>query len=292
MKNINIKRKLIQIAAFGFTNFRIGNFAKGQIYTGKWKQFCSPGLNCYSCPAANLACPIGAMQAVATSKKMNFSFYIVGIILAIGAVLGRGVCGYLCPFGLFQELLFEIKSPKFKLPHFLTWIKYFILVVFVMILPAFYVSSLGISNPWFCEYLCPAGTLEAGIPLLLMNGGLRNVIGPIFLLKTGILIVVFVLSILCFRFFCKVLCPLGAIYGLLNKISMLHIECDKKKCNDCGLCSKICEMDVNPAKEVRSMECILCGKCLDGCEKNALKLTMIDKKGSIDHKEQISGTNK
>lgn len=293
MKSINIKRKLIQIAAFGFTNFHIGNFAKGQIYNGKWKQFCSPGLNCYSCPAANLACPIGAMQSVASSS-MKFSFYVVGILLAIGVVLGRGVCGYLCPFGLLQELLFKIKSPKIKIPKFLTWTKYVILVLFVIVLPALWVSSLGIAKPWFCEYICPVGTLEAGIPLLLVNAGLRNIIGPIFFLKLGILIAVIVLSIVCYRFFCKVMCPLGAIYGLLNKVSLLHIECDKRKCSNCGLCSKACGMDVNPVLNSRSPECILCGKCVGVCEREALRLTMIDKKDvnkDIDIKDSKSLEN-
>lgn len=86
MNNV-IKRKLIQIAAFGFTNSHLGNFAGGKLYTGKWKQFCNPGLNCYSCPAATLACPIGAMQAVAGSMQYNFSFYVVGFLLAAGVLL-------------------------------------------------------------------------------------------------------------------------------------------------------------------------------------------------------------
>lgn len=86
----SVKRKLLQIIDFGFFNPYIGNFAKGRIYQGKWKNFCNPGMNCYSCPAARLACPIGAMQAVSDSMNFNFSFYVVGIILAIGAVLDAG----------------------------------------------------------------------------------------------------------------------------------------------------------------------------------------------------------
>ena len=70
-----VKRKAIQIAAFGFSNAHVGNFAGGKLYTGKWKQFCNPGLNCYSCPAASLACPIGALQAVSGSMNYSLSFY-------------------------------------------------------------------------------------------------------------------------------------------------------------------------------------------------------------------------
>ena len=98
-----LKRKLIQIAAFGFTNAHIPNFLSGKLYTGKWKEFCAPGLNCYSCPAAAFACPIGALQAVTGSRKSPISFYVFGLLLAFGVIFGRAVCGFLCPFGLLQE---------------------------------------------------------------------------------------------------------------------------------------------------------------------------------------------
>ena len=273
MKN-GLKRKLIQIAAFGFTNSRLGNFAAGKIYQGKWKNFCAPGMNCYSCPAATFACPIGSMQSIAAGRRTNFSFYVVGLILAFGVLLGRAVCGFLCPFGLLQELLYLIKTPKLKLKKIFTYVKYVILLLFVMILPVVVVDMTGLGSPWFCEYICPVGTLEAGVPLLLADKVLRSAIGPLFYMKFGIMIAVIILCVLIYRFFCKVLCPLGAIYGLLNKISLLHLRCDKSKCNECGLCKEACLMDVDPAKESRSAECILCGRCTHACNRGALKLTM------------------
>ena len=100
-----VKRKLLQIAAFGFSNFHIGNFKGGELYTGAWKKFCNPGLNCYSCPAASFACPIGALQAVSGSTNYNFSFYVIGFLLAVGILFGRFICGWFCPFGLIQELI-------------------------------------------------------------------------------------------------------------------------------------------------------------------------------------------
>ena len=118
-----IKRKLIQIAAFGFTNSHVGNFLEGKLYVGKWKQFCNPGLNCYSCPAASFACPIGAMQAVAGSMNYSFSFYVIGFLLALGVLFGRFICGYMCPFGLIQELIHKIPSKKIKLPKNITKIE-------------------------------------------------------------------------------------------------------------------------------------------------------------------------
>lgn len=270
---IGVRRKIIQIAAFGFTNLRMDNFATGKIYTGKWKEFCTPGLNCYSCPAAVVSCPIGAMQSIAKSPKMSFSFYAVGIILAFGVVLGRAVCGYLCPFGLLQELIGMIPVPKFRIKKIFRYLKYVVLGVFVLLLPAVVSGVAGVGMPWFCEYICPAGTLEGGIALTLGNAALRATIGWVFWLKFGILIAITLLCLFCHRFFCKTLCPLGAIYGLLNKISLYHLHLEKEKCVGCGKCSAACKMDLDPSKELRSTECILCGKCTTVCPSNALRMS-------------------
>ncbi len=271
MKNA-VKRKLIQIAAFGFTNAHIGNFAGGKLYTGKWKQFCNPGLNCYSCPAATLACPIGAMQAVAGSMQYNFSFYVVGFLLAVGVLLGRFVCGWICPFGLVQELIYKIPSRKCRLPKLFTYIKYGILTVFVIVLPIAATNYMGMGKPAFCQYICPSGTLFGGIPMITTHPELRTATGLLFGLKLGILIVTLTACIFIFRFFCKTLCPLGAIYGLLNKISIYHLEVDQNACIKCGKCAHICNMDVDPVTAPNSPECIRCGACAASCPKQAIRL--------------------
>ncbi|MBQ1795540.1 MAG: 4Fe-4S binding protein [Treponema sp.] len=270
--SFQIKRKVIQLAAFGFCNAKIQNFFSGKLYTGKWKKFCAPGLNCYSCPAALVSCPIGAMQAVGGSKKFDFSFYVAGIILAFGVVLGRAVCGFLCPFGLFQELLHKIPSPKAKLWKALTYIKYAVLLFFVMILPVADRNFAGSGDPAFCEYICPAGIAEGALPLLATHPELGQALGWRFILKICIFAAVFVTSIFVYRFFCKMLCPLGAIYGLLNKISFYHVHVNKEKCISCGKCSEVCPMDNNPLLKPRSAECILCGRCADICPAKAIRL--------------------
>lgn len=265
-----IKRKIIQVAAFGYSNPWLGNFAGGNIYQGNWKQFCNPGMNCYSCPAAGLACPIGAMQAGANSQSYRFGFYATGVVLAIGVVLGRAVCGFLCPFGLIQELLHKIPSPKLHLPKWMTYIKYALLAIFVILMPMLAMDGTGVRSPSFCKYICPVGTLEGGIPILASHPELRNLIGGIFTLKMAILIVVIVGCILVSRFFCKVMCPLGAIYGMLNKVSLYRMDVDSAKCISCAACSKVCPMDVEPYKVPNSAECIRCGYCITACPKDAL----------------------
>lgn len=267
-----MKRKIIQIAAFGYSNTYLHNFANGQLYKGQWKRFCNPGLNCYSCPAARLSCPIGAMQAVSGSVNFNISFYVTGFILAAGVLFGRAICGFVCPFGLIQELIYKVPFPKRKLWKGFTYIKYILLVLFVLIFPATCTNELGMGAPAFCEYICPAGTLEGGIPLLAAHPELRKTIGALFSLKACILIATLAGCLAVCRFFCKVMCPLGAIYGILNKISVYHMEADKDNCISCGKCRDICPMDVNPVENPSSAECIRCGKCAANCPKQVLFL--------------------
>ena len=267
-----IRRKIIQIAAFGFSNSHIGNFAGGRLYKGSWKNFCNPGMNCYSCPAASFACPIGAMQAVGGSAKFSVSFYVLGFVLALGVIFGRAICGFICPFGLIQELLHKIPSPKKRIYKPLTYIKYVMLAVFVLIMPALVTDDFGLGAPAFCEFICPAGTLEGGIPLLLTHPELRAQLGGLFTLKAVILILTLISCIICCRFFCKVMCPLGAIYGLLNKISLYRVHVDRFSCVSCGRCASVCQMDIDPVADPDSAECIRCGKCAASCPAQAITI--------------------
>lgn len=282
----SFKRKLFQAVAFGYSNTHLLNFKGGKIYEGKWKQFCNPGLNCYSCPAASLACPIGALQAVNGSMNSCFSFYVIGFLLAVGVLLGRFVCGWLCPFGLMQELIHKIPTPKLRLWKGFLYIKYVILIVFVLILPVTATNYMGMGKPAFCQYICPAGTLEGGIPLLLTHPQLRQTIGPLFFLKMTILIITVAGCVLIYRFFCRTICPLGAIYGLLNKISAYHLEVDQHKCINCGKCAQTCKMEVNPVKTPNSAECIRCGACAQTCPKGAISLSFKTKTTRPDNPEQ------
>ena len=273
-------RGWIQAVATILTNIHLPNFFKGEIYRGDAKTVCVPGLNCYSCPAARLACPIGAMQAVSGSMNFKLSFYVIGFVLALGVVFGRAICGFFCPFGLIQELIYKIPFPKKKLWKWLTYVKYVLLAVFVVIMPVTMVNELGMSSPAFCEYICPAGTLEGGIPLLSTHPELRATLGALFSVKACILIITLIGCLSVCRFFCKVMCPLGAIYGLLNKVSIYHMECNKKTCASCGKCHNICPMDVDPVKNPNSAECIRCGKCVASCPKESLALKFVyGKKG-------------
>lgn len=260
-----MNRRLIQLAATILTNPHAANFLSGKLYRGELKNFCAPGLNCWSCPAATVSCPIGALQAVGGSGG-KFSFYAAGFIILIGLLFGRVICGFLCPFGLIQELLNKIPSPKFKLPRRFNRVKYFLLIIFVLILPV----ATKFGEPTFCEYICPAGTLEAGLPLIATHEEFHDVLGNLFALKISVLVAVLVGCVLVHRFFCRVMCPLGAIYGLLNKYSFSQIKFAQDKCVDCGRCKKVCPLDLDPTKDFNSAECVRCERCKKICPTKAL----------------------
>ena len=266
-------RGLIQAAAAILTNIHLPNFFKGGIYQGKGKAVCVPGLNCYSCPAASGACPIGSFQAVVGSSKFSFSYYITGFLILLGVLLGRFICGFMCPFGWFQELLHKIPTKKFTTKKLkgLTFIKYAVLLITVVLLPALVVNDVGMGDPFFCKYLCPQGVLEGAIPQAAVDPGIRDALGSLFSWKLGILIAVVVLSVLFYRPFCKWLCPLGALYALLNKVSLLGMKVDKHKCVSCGKCAKACKMDVDVTKSPDHTECIRCGMCVRACPTQAVK---------------------
>lgn len=261
-----------QAGATLLTNIHLPNFFTGSLYQGNGKMVCVPGLNCYSCPAASGACPIGSFQAVVGSSKFRFSYYITGILILLGVLLGRFICGFLCPFGWFQELLHKIPTKKFSTKRLrpLTYLKYIILVVMVFLLPLLLVNEIGLGDPYFCKYLCPQGVLEGAIPLSLVNSGIRSALGALFTWKLGILLTVVVLSILFFRPFCKWLCPLGAFYALFNRISLLQIQVEEHRCVSCGKCAKACKMDVDVLKTPAHTECIRCGMCINACPTGAL----------------------
>lgn len=166
-----MKRLIAQFSFFLMTNANLKGFVTGKIYKGDFKKICVPGLNCYSCPGAIGSCPIGALQAVIGHMRHSFSLYVSGLMALFGILLGRFICGWLCPFGLVQDLLGKIKKRKRKLPRYLYHVRYVVLGVFVIGLPLLLTNSVGMGDPTFCKYICPSGTLLGAVPLLIKNVG-------------------------------------------------------------------------------------------------------------------------
>lgn len=273
-------RLWVQVIFTALTNGYVFGFMKGKIYQGGSKQLCVPGLNCYSCPGAVGSCPIGSLQAVIGSRNFNVSFYVIGFLMIVGSLIGRFACGWLCPFGLIQDVLHKIPVPKIQkmaADRYLRYLKYIVLAVFVIGMPLLLAGKSGYSSPWFCKLVCPSGTLLGGIPLVSANPSLQRTIGFLFGWKVSILILVLILSVLIYRPFCKYLCPLGAIYGLFNRFSLYRYEVDDSKCTKCGLCHQKCDMNVKVYETPNNTECIRCGKCVQVCPRQAIHTTFSKK---------------
>lgn len=273
-------RKWIQvITAFLVNGYWLFPFSR-TIYQGPLKVVCSPGLNCYSCPAATTYCPLGALQQVLANLRISidfaqhyWGFYVLGFMGILGGALGRLICGWACPFGLIQELLCKIPSPKFGIPRILTYAKYSFLGLFVVLLPVMVTNRFGYGSLWFCKYVCPAGTLEAGIPMLLLQPELRSTIGVLFYNKLTLMVLFLVWSVLASRPFCRTTCPLGAFYSLFSRFKLVRLRLDEKNCTKCGACYDVCPMGVRFHESPDDLECITCLACMDkACRFNAISM--------------------
>ena len=273
MKKIRLTVQLLYTIV---TNGYLYGFLRGNIYKGSLKYACVPGLNCYSCPGAVASCPIGALQALLNQRGFQVPFAALGFFFLFGSVLGRFVCGWLCPFGLVQDLLHKIplfkKKKRLPFHRVLKHGKYAALVLLVGIGSMFLFGGYA-KVPAFCKYLCPSGTLLGALPLLSANGALRSQAGGLFLWKLGILLAIVLLSVKVFRPFCQYVCPLGAIYGWFNRFSLVQIHWEQERCVSCGACERACPTALSLQEISRSPECIRCGKCVEACPKDCLHFT-------------------
>lgn len=211
-------------------------------------------------------CPLGAMESIYTLasngefiRRISIgTFMLFALVLLISILFKRAFCGILCPLGALQELFGKLNKRKFVIPQkfdkYLRWIKYLVLIVTLYM--AFKTATLWISpyDPW------------AAYAHLL--GGFDSVMSEIFI-GFIILIVSIIGSILFERFFCKYICPYGAFVAIIGKLSPFKVERNKEKCIDCGLCSKVCpvNIDVQNKEKVKDLECIDCGICVNKCPK-------------------------
>ncbi len=264
------KRKLMQLYFALLFNANVKGFVSGNIYQGSTKKMCVPGINCYSCPGAIGACPLGSLQGSFSADRSTV-YYVCGILLLYCVLFGRMICGWLCPFGLVQELVYKLKTPKLKkspVTRLLSYLKYVILVFFVLIVPITF-AFRDTPLPAFCKYICPAGTLEGGLGLLsnAVNESYFSMLGPLFTWKFMLMVSILVGSVFIFRLFCRFICPLGALYGLFNRFSVFGIRLDRQKCTDCNRCISRCKLDI---RHVGDQECISCGECIDVCPTGAI----------------------
>jgi ferredoxin-type protein NapH len=219
---------------------------------------CAPVFHCYSCPWALLGCPIGILANFSAIHVIPFA--ALGTLLAIGAVVGSFVCGWACPFGFLQDLIARIPTPKFALPAWLGFVRYVVLIALVLVLPYFWGED---KNPLFFCRFCPAGALEAAVPnVVRLAWAHQPVVWPV--MKLAILGVFLITSLFTWRPWCTLFCPLGAIYALLNHVSLVYLRFHRDRCGGCGDCRSLCH-DATPAEGrldgLRCVRCLECTRC-------------------------------
>jgi polyferredoxin len=277
-----MKRRVVQSISFFLHNGYLGFPFTKNLYTGPLKGLCAPGLNCYSCPASLFSCPLGVLQNLLSALKvLNWQvllgpfLYVLGFFLIFGLTLGRFICGWVCPFGFLQDLIYKVPffKERLSLPkNSQRYIKHLVLIGLIFLTPLFLRDEIGYGILGFCKYLCPAGTLEAGYLNLILSPELWDYVGKLFYLKTFLLLLFVFFILIDYRFFCKNVCPLGLIYGLFNKISFLRLNVNLNRCTHCKACEKICPVGLNPLEEMNSVECIRCLNCVKICPYKAIYL--------------------
>jgi ferredoxin-type protein NapH len=279
-------RRWTQVAGTLAANPWFAYFSTRTIFQGRAKGLCFPGFNCYACPLAVFSCPIGSLQnslalvsphksvsaaghavAQVTRQQASYSisalFYVLGFLGLIGVATGRLVCGWICPFGLLQDLLYKIRTPKLKLPPWMRYGKYLMLVVLAMLIP--YLTGVA----WYSR-LCPAGALEGALPLEAVPPKVTLPgVGWFFWLKMGILVFFLAWMVVTTRPFCRTACALGAAYALLTPVSFYRMAVDRK-CDTCGRCREVCPVDINIFDNPNSPECIRCLECKKVCPAGAI----------------------
>lgn len=278
-----VKRWVIQFIFLVVQHPFIQNFLTGTIYRGPLKAICTSTLTCYSCPAAPFSCPIGTIQYLIEYMKM-VPTYAIGTLTLFGTFWGRAPCSYACPFGFLQDILYRVSpfSYQTRLSGWARHLKWPVLVLLVLIIP--YWKEI----PAFCAWLCPAGTLQAGIPIVIANPSFRSGIGITFVWKAFLLLAVLLYSLRVQRPFCRYLCPLGLFLGFFNRVSILQITRDKKRCLSCGVCGKKCPMGLLLPRGINSLDCIKCGSCIAECPPKIQALSWKFSLFGSGTKEQVS----
>lgn len=236
---------------------------------------CSPVFHCYSCPLATFACPIGIMGQYAGLHA--WPLLAMGTLLVVGSLFGSLVCGWACPFGLLQDLVAKIPTPKLRLPGWLGITRYAVLIGLVFLVPYYW----GDDNPWFICRVCPAGALEASVPFSVQQSLAQHaIIWPS--LTKAIILVVFLVSMLFLRRpWCTLFCPLGAIFGLLNYLSVVFLRFKPELCHDCDLCRDLCKYHGTSERRGSDLRCI---RCLECTKCRALSIT------TVFHREKAAET--
>ncbi|MEM2440343.1 MAG: 4Fe-4S binding protein [Candidatus Bathyarchaeia archaeon] len=238
--------------------------------------------------------------------SQTFPWLAIASFIIVGVLVGKLLCGWVCPFGFIQDLIDFIKAKKMevspKTHEDMTLIKYLVLGATFFITITFslaklwnahksYEGAMGVFAYAPFTAVGPAETLFAILPKMVRNfskavteklalevlAGILD-LPPLFWIQLFILVGVLVLAAYIPRGWCRYLCPHGAIMAIMNKISFMGLKRDPVKCvkGECRECVKACPMQVRilekPWEKFSDPECIYCLKCIDACQNKAIWL--------------------
>ena len=264
-----VKRIAVQAVATALANGNLPGWLTGSLYRGPLKSVCVPGLNCYSCPGALGACPVGSWQSAMSGAYPKFPLYVLGLLLLFALAFGRMICGWLCPFGLVQDLLHRVPVPKLGKKSWMRPLTRFRWAMLILAGAGAYLAyfAVGTGKPLFCAYVCPAGMLEGALPLMALRPELFQAAGRLTVWKGAILAAFLLAMTAVYRPFCRFACPLGLWYGFWNRLAIFGVAVDETTCVHCGRCAQVCPMDAEIAGDAH---CISCGKCVTECPTAAI----------------------
>jgi len=235
---------------------------------------CLPVMNCWACPAAAFSCPVGVVGSFLAQGL--FPYAALGMVVLGAMLLGRIFCGWICPFGFLQDLLYKIPSPKIAIPGkigtYLFLLPLTLLIGTVVLVPMLAGTE---SDLYFCRF-CPAGTLEAALPLHFVNsekGLIDTAVEALLSWRVWILLAFLALFVFVTRPFCRIMCPIGVFLGFFNWISLHKIKLEQvTKCPECDLCCEACPVELNAHTDVNNKDCIHCYVCTESCPpRNVIK---------------------
>ncbi|XCH79155.1 MAG: 4Fe-4S binding protein [Candidatus Dehalobacter alkaniphilus] len=234
-------------------------------------------------PSVHALCPFGALESLYSLlffgsfiKKIFMGTVILLVLtVALAVLFRRSFCGLLCPFGTLQELFArlgqKIFKKRFTVPPFvdkpLRYLKYLILALTIGM--AWYTGTL---------WMAPYDPYSAYSHLSAVSASIQE--DPAAIVGFILLIVTLIGSLLYDRFFCKYLCPAGAFYAIIGKISPTKIVRNNQACINCKACNKACPVNINVAKaeKITDAECLNCNECVLACpKKGALEVKTANK---------------
>jgi len=255
--------------------------------------------HCYACPLSTFACPIGVIGQFAALSLVPL--LAIGVLVLVGAAVGSLACGWACPFGLAQDLLAKVPLPKFRIPNWMGYGRYAVLIGLVLVVP-FVMGRLKVGyddQPVNICTLCPAGTAEGKLPHLVRTGWNSHPDQPwyrrtweattyaatdfftiaktfekvdadgrrtaeVFYIpfaKNMIFLGLVVLAMVSFRPWCTILCPLGGILAIFNRFSLFYLKFNPRQCRACNLCRSYCSYGVKVDQSINNTHCNRCLEC-------------------------------